>query len=316
MSAHIFLYLCNSKAVGMVICMNLELLETYLNIVRTRSLTKTSELMFVSQSVVSNRLARLEQQLDTRLVERSPGQKRILLTQKGIEFKEFAQQYLELEQKIQDWSSGNTTEVFKVASVTSLTDYILSDFYPQLLRKRKISVTLSTHWTDRIISMLENKEVDVGITPRVFYSKTIDSLPLFEEPLFLVSNSSVSSYSDHVSAKDLKRSDEIYFDWGHNFVEWHDRQMNPLETPLVITDTPNIIAKLLLIPNSFSIIPSSIFKYINSGSLKLSRISPEPPNRICYLLKSKEIRSFKQHLFTQFEEELHQYICGLDDIVL
>lgn len=296
--------------------MNLEYLETYLNIVKTCSLTKTSEYMFISQSAVSNRLSSLEHELNTKLVERSPGQKRISLTQKGIEFKEFAEQYLELEKQIQDWNNGNTIEVLKVASVTSLTDYVLSDFYPQLIRNQKISVTLSTHWTDRVISMLENKETDVGITPRFFYSKAINAVPLFEEPLFLVSNSVVSCYPDYIPAKDLNRSDEIYFDWGRSFVEWHDNQMNPLETPLAITDTPNVIAKLLLIPNSFSIIPSSVFRHINPGTFKLSRILPAPPNRVCYLLKPKEVRSPKRHIVAQFEEELQQYISNLDGIVL
>ena len=40
--------------------MNDEALETYLNIIKTHSLTKTAENMFISQSAVSNRLISLE----------------------------------------------------------------------------------------------------------------------------------------------------------------------------------------------------------------------------------------------------------------
>ena len=44
--------------------MNDEALETYLNIIKTHSLTKTAENMFISQSAVSNRLISLEKELN------------------------------------------------------------------------------------------------------------------------------------------------------------------------------------------------------------------------------------------------------------
>ena len=90
--------------------------------------------------------------------------------------------------------------------------------------------------------MLENRETDIGITPRVFYSKVVEAVAIFKEPLFLLS------------------SNEIYFDWGTGFVEWHEKQMNPLDLPLMVTDTTELIPELLRIPNSFSIIPACIFK--------------------------------------------------------
>ena len=55
--------------------MNDEALETYLNIIKTHSLTKTAENMFISQSAVSNRLISLEKELNVKLIDRSPGQK-------------------------------------------------------------------------------------------------------------------------------------------------------------------------------------------------------------------------------------------------
>lgn len=117
-----------------------------------------------------------------------------------------------------------------------------------------------THWTDRIISMLENRETDIGITPRVFYSKVVEAVAIFKEPLFLLSSKSVSDYPEVVQAQQLKRSNEIYFDWGTGFVEWHEKQMNPLDLPLMVTDTTELIPELLRIPDSFSIIPACIFK--------------------------------------------------------
>ena len=89
--------------------MNDEALETYLNIIKTHSLTKTAENMFISQSAVSNRLISLEKELNVKLIDRSPGQKGVVLTQKGEEFVEFAKRHQELNRQIQDWSRGDVT---------------------------------------------------------------------------------------------------------------------------------------------------------------------------------------------------------------
>lgn len=296
--------------------MNKDTLETYLNIVKTHSFTKTAEHMFISQSAVSNRLVSLENELGVKLLERSPGQKGIDLTQKGKEFTEYAQRYLDLERQVRDWTSGNTTEVLRVSSVVSLTEYILKDFFFQLLSSRNLSITLSTHWTDRIISMLENREADIGLTPRVFYSKSIQASPIFDEPLYLVSNTKVSDYPECVDTKTLKRANEIHFDWGLNFMEWHDRQLNPYETPLAVTDTTQIIPKLLRLPGSFSIIPRGLFKHYNDPDLRLSYITPAPPPRTCYLLRLKEPCSNKLDSILHFESAFRQYARGVDDLLL
>lgn len=295
--------------------MNDEILETYLNIVKTYSLTKTAENMFISQSAVSNRLLSLEKELNVKLIERSPGQRGINLTQKGEEFIEFAERHQELNRQIKDWSRGDVPEVLRVSSVISLTDYV-KGFYRELLGTGKISITLATHWTDRIISMLKNRETDIGITPRVFYSKVVEAVPIFYERLYLVSNRNVSDYPECVDPKTLTRSKEIYFDWGISFVEWHENQMNPLELPLMVTDTTELIPELLRIPGSFSIIPSCIYDNYCDPNLKLSRIVPEPPPRVCYLLKLKEHHSPKWKLIEQFEKEFKEYVKRLGGVLV
>ena len=118
-----------------------------------------------------------------------------------------------------------------------------------------------------------------------------------------------------MQAQQLKRSNEIYFDWGTGFVEWHEKQMNPLDLPLMVTDTTELIPELLRIPDSFSIIPACIFKNYHDTELRLSRIVPEPPPRICYLLKLRELHSQKKELIEQFEKEFKEYIRTVEDVI-
>ena len=97
-------------------------------------------------------------------------------------------------------------------------------------------------------------------------------------------------------------------------MEWHDRQINPLELPIMVTDTTEIIPDLLRLPNSFSIVPPSIFKYYGDRDLHLSRILPAPPCRTCYLLKPKDHQTQKEAAIQKFEAELRRYVAGLPDI--
>ena len=108
--------------------MNDEALETYLNIIKTHSLTKTAENMFISQSAVSNRLISLEKELNVKLIDRSPGQKGVVLTQKGEEF-------------VEDYLITPDSE-YKDLFKADYSDYIERSIYPDLLKELLTSVYL------------------------------------------------------------------------------------------------------------------------------------------------------------------------------
>ena len=60
--------------------MNFYNLETFLTIVETRSISKTAEKLFLSQSTISHRLRCLEDDLDATLLIRNRGERNINLT--------------------------------------------------------------------------------------------------------------------------------------------------------------------------------------------------------------------------------------------
>ena len=64
--------------------MNLAEIETFLTIVNTKSITKTADLLFLSQPTVSHRLTSLENELGFSLVIRNKGHKQVELTPNGF----------------------------------------------------------------------------------------------------------------------------------------------------------------------------------------------------------------------------------------
>ena len=57
--------------------MNLAEIETFLTIVNTKSITRTADLLFLSQPTVSHRLTSLENELGFPLVIRQKGHKQV-----------------------------------------------------------------------------------------------------------------------------------------------------------------------------------------------------------------------------------------------
>ena len=76
--------------------MNLADIEMFLIIVRTKSITKTADALFLSQPTVSQRLKAMEQELNYPLILRSKGFKQIELTQEGMDFVPIAERMVSL----------------------------------------------------------------------------------------------------------------------------------------------------------------------------------------------------------------------------
>ena len=86
-------------------------IETFLELVRTRNITKTAEHLFLSQSTVSNRLKNLEDELGYQLIVRAKGHRTIQLTRQGEEFISIAERWKNLFEE---------TELLKNSSLSTL----------------------------------------------------------------------------------------------------------------------------------------------------------------------------------------------------
>ena len=74
--------------------MDIESMRTFLILSETGSFTKTSQMMFVAQSTVSNRINELERELKVKLFERT--NRKVELTYQGEKFRSYVQKVLDL----------------------------------------------------------------------------------------------------------------------------------------------------------------------------------------------------------------------------
>ena len=132
--------------------MELRVLKYFLMIAREENITRAAQLLHVTQPTLSRQIRELEEELGTKLFERS--NHRIVLTQDGLLLRRRAQEIVELTGEI-SIGSGETRSVSALAEV-------LSSFrqrYPRV-RYRFYSGN-----ADHIKERIENGTLDIGLFP-------------------------------------------------------------------------------------------------------------------------------------------------------
>ena len=118
--------------------MDLSEIETFLTIVNTKSITKTADILFLSQPTVSHRLKALEKELGFPLIVRKKGFKNVELTSKGSEFVSIAERYISLWKETQVLAQDRDSTLLSIGCTDSLNIALFAGFYR---RTRHMQIT-------------------------------------------------------------------------------------------------------------------------------------------------------------------------------
>ena len=100
--------------------MDLESIEIFLAVVRTRNVSKAAKILFISQSTVSYRLRLLEEELDCKLVERGRGQNQTCLTKEGEMFFPIAERLKNIRYDIESFKDISRHPSISIGGVESM----------------------------------------------------------------------------------------------------------------------------------------------------------------------------------------------------
>ncbi len=162
-------------------------LQIFLKIVQTKSVTKASEELHLTQPAVSIQLKNFQEQFDIPLTE-VVGRK-IYITDFGLEIAEAVENIIN-----QVYAINNKTLAFKgqltgrlKISVVSTGKYVMPYFLSNFM-KQHIGIELMMDVTNKnkVIESLENNEVDFALVSILPNSLNIEKLDLLQNKLFLV----------------------------------------------------------------------------------------------------------------------------------
>lgn len=281
---------------------------------RHGSLTKASEVLFLTQSALSHQLKELETELGVVVFHRV--NQGLVLTDAGEILVEYANQILqkedELRTKLEQYKNG---EIGKVK--ISLETYTTYHWLPVVLKEfnhlfPNIEVNISTKKLKRPLELLKDTGIDYAITIFTRDDPAFEFTPLFEDEVIVLMNKS-NPLSDHkfITVKDL--NNEIIVTHAvqgeyHLILEDTDQEGNLKPKKFIQFDLTGAIVDAVREGLGVAVLSKWAVSPLLSENknLKALKLTANGISRLWYLasLKCREKRNYDE----KFVELLQRYI--------
>lgn len=290
--------------------MDLTDMQIFLAIVKYNSISKAGESLFLSQSNISRRLKLLEEELGVQLINRCKGQNGIELTDRGKDFIEIAQRWIDTyEEAITLYKRQSKTQL-SVAGVHSLNFYVLGPLYQRLTSNDPpIELSLHTHHTWEIYDMMNSRQLDIGFVNNVSDYPNITIEPIIKEDFCVIRKPGGTCSSGSIHPSDLEPDMEIYHSWFPEYQQWHDYWWNPNKSSIAKINATPIIEYFLEDERHWAIVPLSAAKILQASKpLEILTLTDLPPKKTCYLLRQKQPRAGSAKGLEIFETCLSSFL--------
>jgi DNA-binding transcriptional LysR family regulator len=172
-------------------------LQIFLKIVQTKSVTKASEELHLTQPAVSIQLKNFQDQFDIPLTE-IIGRK-IFITDFGYEIAESAENIINQVYAINYKTmvyKGKLTGRIKI-SVVSTGKYVMPFFLADFIKQNEgVELVMDVTNKSKVIESLENNEVDFALVSILPTNLNVEKIDLLQNKLYLVGNSKVKLKKD------------------------------------------------------------------------------------------------------------------------
>ena len=200
--------------------MTLQQLEYILAVNQFRHFAKAAEYCRVTQPTLSAMIQKLEEELDTRIFDRS--QQPVCPTPVGIHIIEQAQNILVQANRIKniiEEEKHSLTGTFKLGILPTVAPYLLPRFFPQLMKKYPdLDIRVVEMKTNDIKKALQTGEIDAGIVASLAGMEELQQTPLFyEQFLAYVSREDALFNNEVIRTSDLNGEQLWLLDEGHCF---------------------------------------------------------------------------------------------------
>lgn len=248
--------------------MDIEQARTFLTIAAHGSFLEAARQLHLTQSTVSARIQRLEEELDARLFIRN--RSGASLTQSGRRFLEHAKRLvLTAEQARHDIGlPSRYRATIRIGGRIALWEGLLPQWVGKMRRVAPdIAIRSEIGFEEDLMRHLIEGTLDIGLMYTPSHSPGLVVEHLFDEKLVLV-----SSRPDDEKPGD----DYIYVEWGPGFYGQHAQNYPDLERPPQIVNIGWLGVQLILSNGGSCFLPARMAEpFIAAGSLFRVKDSPE-----------------------------------------
>ena len=297
--------------------MNHDDILTFLTVANERNITEASKILFVSQSTVSQRIKNIETELGIKLFERYKGIRNIEITEQGKQFQVLANQYIYIMDSMEEIKNNEFSDNLNIGGIDIINSYILYNLFKDLSEKdpNEVNLSIFTHHSNELFNLMETKKIDMAFVYSRYPSKEIFSIPLFSEPMYLITSSSNSVLTHKKSYKDFDRRKNIYLKWSAQFELWFSNHWDMKISPYISVNTGNLLFSYLRdVKDSWAIAPLSVIKSFGNDNVRIVDIDISIPHQECFQLISKSLSQYKKSTYQKFQVDLNKYLLEQEDI--
>jgi DNA-binding transcriptional LysR family regulator len=162
-------------------------IEAFVEVARTRTVSRAADALFVTQPALTARLQRLEEELDTKLFVRTP--RGMKLTEAGEVFLPHAVKALDSladgRRIVNAFERGGAGRL-ALGAAPAVSTYVL----PGILKRfsvshPRVSVSVRTGHSEEVLELVLREQVQVGLG-RALHHPQVEAIPLYEDELVLV----------------------------------------------------------------------------------------------------------------------------------
>lgn len=269
--------------------MDRTLIETFLTLIETNSISNAAKVLYITQPTVSTRLKQLENQVGTELFIRNQGVKGIILTSKGEQFIQVAEKWMQLYNETNDFLGKSLIHRLNIAASESINLYFLSNIYNQVSANEKnIFLNIQTTESSKIAELLLKREIDVGFSYLPIDHRSLSCNKLFTQELVVIEKSTTKRSSYIVDYSELDPAMEIVVDTtnlGNNTTISEEK-------PLIQVDSTSLILNSLRIEGAYCVVPSIVAnKFSKLEDLHVYPLKNPPAPIVSYIVTNTSMRS-------------------------
>lgn len=285
--------------------------ETFLEVVRTRNITRTAEILYVSQSTVSNRIKSLEAEVGCQLIVRTRGHRTVQLTRQGEEFVQIAARWKELFDETERLKSSSLNALRIATSESTYYTWLAPFLQKFFLRHPGGRVRVHLCDSELVYTLIERNQIDFGFASFESARNGIFTRCIDRQPLCVIRYSEQPGPEQVLHPSTLDPSKEIRFIGGFfaGINAWHERWFGlDRGWPLEINTSHGIIP-LMEHSDYWAISPITVARDLaRETSLQIYRLEEQPEDWQIFMLRRQESSPGSIQLCRLFEAEFLEYI--------
>ncbi|MFP4139694.1 MAG: LysR family transcriptional regulator [Planctomycetota bacterium] len=294
--------------------MHTDVMKTFCDLVDAGSFSKAAEMNFISQSAVSQQLAKLERELSVQLISRGGGL--VAPTEAGRAFydgcKDIIRRHEQLLGEVRA-AADAVRGVLRVGTIYSVGFYLLDPYVREFLQAHA-EVNLHVEYTrwNRINAAIVSGEMDLGIVACPEKQRSIEILPLTSEELVVAfSPGHPLAGRDRIGVEELEGETVVAFEAGIPTRVFIDKLLRKHGVTVNIEmefDNIELLKRALEVGSGVGILPvGNIQREADRGDLAFARIDGDEWRRpIAILRRRGKAASPAERMFLSVLREGHE----------